>query len=245
MASDKQTQTVSIVTDPIEATTWLQKGCVLAYPTESVWGIGCDPFNLTAVQTLLTLKSRPIDKGLIVITDDMCRIDAFTNTLTTQQQQQLSASWQANLQHSSQKTCANSEMQTNPSIQTSTQTNNGKDVHQQRQAHTWLLPLPEALPIAIPAWITGKHANVAVRVIAHPLIQQVCQHMVSAHNPYGFVVSTSCNPAGKPPATTLLDAMAYFADSDLANHIRYLQGDTLGYTLPSQIGDISTGKVLR
>lgn len=45
----------------------IEQGAVLAYPTESVWGLGCDPFNQSAVNTILALKKRPIEKGLIVV----------------------------------------------------------------------------------------------------------------------------------------------------------------------------------
>lgn len=44
-----------------------QQGGVLAYPTESVFGLGCDPDNNQAIEKLLSLKSRPADKGLILL----------------------------------------------------------------------------------------------------------------------------------------------------------------------------------
>lgn len=40
---------------------------VIAYPTEAVFGVGCDPDSETAVMRLLELKQRPVDKGLILI----------------------------------------------------------------------------------------------------------------------------------------------------------------------------------
>lgn len=40
---------------------------VIAYPTESVFGLGCNPYSEKAVKRLLQLKQRPIEKGLIVI----------------------------------------------------------------------------------------------------------------------------------------------------------------------------------
>lgn len=40
---------------------------VIAYPTEAVFGVGCDPDSEMAVMRLLTLKQRPVDKGLILI----------------------------------------------------------------------------------------------------------------------------------------------------------------------------------
>lgn len=46
-----------------------QKGKIFAYPTEAVFGLGCDPLNESAVQRLLDLKSRPVEKGLILVAD--------------------------------------------------------------------------------------------------------------------------------------------------------------------------------
>lgn len=45
----------------------LQQQAVIAYPTESVWGLGCDPESLPAVKKLLRLKGRSVSKGLILI----------------------------------------------------------------------------------------------------------------------------------------------------------------------------------
>lgn len=196
-------------TDPTTASHWLKKGKLLAYPTESVWGIGCDAFNEDAVKQVLTIKNRPIDKGMIVVTDSMDRLAPLLDELTNEQKQTLANSWES----------ANN----NP---------------QSEQATTWLLPI--AKNITIPTWITGKHNSLAVRVIAHPLIKQLCGNMVSADNPFGFVISTSCNPAGDSPAKNYDDALAYFG-----NNIGYLQGDTLGYNKPSQIMDIMSGQVIR
>ncbi|BBP05691.1 threonylcarbamoyl-AMP synthase [Sulfuriferula plumbiphila] len=46
---------------------WLKSGGVIAYPTESCYGLGCDPMNPHAVQRILQLKGRPQSKGLILI----------------------------------------------------------------------------------------------------------------------------------------------------------------------------------
>lgn len=50
-----------------EAVPLLQRGGLFAYPTEAVWGLGCDPDNEAAVLRLLQLKQRPVDKGLILV----------------------------------------------------------------------------------------------------------------------------------------------------------------------------------
>ena len=45
----------------------LRRGGVIAYPTEAVWGLGCDPNNTQAIEKVLGLKKRSVDKGLILI----------------------------------------------------------------------------------------------------------------------------------------------------------------------------------
>lgn len=55
------------ILSPREAATILHSGAIVAYATEAVWGMGCDPFDETAVLRLLALKQRSVDKGLIVI----------------------------------------------------------------------------------------------------------------------------------------------------------------------------------
>jgi len=43
------------------------QGGIIAYPTEAVFGLGCDPDNLQAIEKLLTIKQRSKDKGLILL----------------------------------------------------------------------------------------------------------------------------------------------------------------------------------
>ncbi len=49
----------------------LRAGGVIAYPTETVFGLGCDPLDAHAVQRVLALKRRPLEKGLILIGADL------------------------------------------------------------------------------------------------------------------------------------------------------------------------------
>jgi L-threonylcarbamoyladenylate synthase len=55
----------------------LAKGQVLAYPTEAVYGLGCDPLNEIAVRNLLALKQRAINKGLILIAANFGQLEAY------------------------------------------------------------------------------------------------------------------------------------------------------------------------
>lgn len=55
----------------------IRQGGVLAYPTEAVYGLGCNPANLTAVQRILAIKHRPADKGLILIASDFGQLEPW------------------------------------------------------------------------------------------------------------------------------------------------------------------------
>ena len=53
------------------AVTLLRRGGIVAYATESVYGLGCDPGNRDAVMRLLRIKHRTPAKGLILIAADI------------------------------------------------------------------------------------------------------------------------------------------------------------------------------
>ena len=54
-----------------DAVSQLQAGEVIAYPTEAVYGLGCDPFNEKAVRKILSLKSRPESAGFVLIASNL------------------------------------------------------------------------------------------------------------------------------------------------------------------------------
>src|SRR3990170_1052149 len=68
----------------------LRRGGLIAYPTESCYGLGCDPDNRAAVLRLLKLKQRPQRKGLILIASSFRQVARYLHPLTPTQQQQLS-----------------------------------------------------------------------------------------------------------------------------------------------------------
>lgn len=53
------------------------QGNLIAYPTEAVYGLGCDPLNVKAVEAILALKRRRLAKGLIVIAAEPCQISGL------------------------------------------------------------------------------------------------------------------------------------------------------------------------
>lgn len=72
---------------------FLNQGKLIAYPTEAVWGIGCDPFNESAVLKLLAIKQRPIEKGLILVAADISQIADLVSGLRSEQLDLLNSSW--------------------------------------------------------------------------------------------------------------------------------------------------------
>lgn len=177
------------------AVSTLQQGGVIAYPTEAVWGLGCDPRQRGAVMRLLELKRRPAAKGVIVVAANLEPLRPWLDlaALPPDRLADVLGSWPG--------------------------------------PHTWVLPASEHAP----AWVTGDHASLAVRISAHPLVARLCQAWQAP------LVSTSANLAGQPPARTrdeLDPALLQAIDG-------VLDGETGGLAQPTQIRVAMTGEVLR
>lgn len=73
----------------------LKQDQVIVYPTEAVWGMGCDPQSEIAVNHLLTIKQRPIEKGLILIAADFAQVEKYVDIkkLSSDIKQQVFDSW--------------------------------------------------------------------------------------------------------------------------------------------------------
>lgn len=170
----------------------VRQGGVIAYPTEAVWGLGCDPWNGDAVERLLALKDRPLHKGLILVADNIRQFDFLLEDLPERWVDRLASTWPG--------------------------------------PNTWLVPHQDRLP----AWITGQHNSVALRVSDHPLVRDLCALT-------GPLVSTSANPAGRPSARSRLRVEQYFHDQ-----LDGVLGGALGGRRnPSLIRDLQTGDVVR
>ena len=106
----------------------LRKGGVIAYPTEGVWGVGCDPRDEAATMRLLALKQREVAKGLILIASGESQLAPFIDmaALDATALDAVRASWPG--------------------------------------ANTWIVPASNDAP----AWITGEHDGIAVRVVSMP-----------------------------------------------------------------------------
>lgn len=73
----------------------ISKGGVIAYPTEAVFGLGCDPDNDIAIQKLLDVKQRPWQKGLILVASNFEQLADYIDEsqLTSAQLQFVQSKW--------------------------------------------------------------------------------------------------------------------------------------------------------
>jgi len=173
----------------------IDAGGIVAYPTESVWGLGCDPHSREAVERLLELKQRPVAMGLILIGASYVQLAPYIDTRMIDRAalDRVRRSWPG--------------------------------------PNTWLLPASDA----VPPWIRGRHASVALRVTAHPPAAGLCTAVGRA------IVSTSANIHGQRPPRTALHLRA-----GLGRQVDYiLPGSTGGAARPTRIRDAVSGRTLR
>lgn len=169
----------------------LDRGGVLAYPTEAVFGLGCDPANPVAVARILALKNRSWEKGLILIAADLDQVRPWIAPLDSALEQRVLSTWPGPV--------------------------------------TWLLPTNRDTP----AWLTGAHDQLAVRVPDHPLARALCRWR-------GPLVSTSANPEGRIPARTSLQVRRYFP-----HRVSIFPGRVGQRPRPSEIRDSRDGRIVR
>lgn len=70
-----------------------QMGLAFAYPTEAVFGLGCNPWSPMAVQHVFDLKGRPRNKGLIICAANIEQLTPFLSAVTAKQKKTLEQHW--------------------------------------------------------------------------------------------------------------------------------------------------------
>jgi L-threonylcarbamoyladenylate synthase len=168
----------------------LRAGGLIAYATESCFGLGCDPRKRWGVHRLLAAKRRAASKGLILVADRFSRLQPHLAPT--------SAAMRADF------------------------------------ARYWPGPVSLLLPAAAPAWLTGEHAMLAVRVTAHPLTLDLCRTLKLA------LVSTSANKSGAVAAKTEAQCRRIFG-----TRVWVLPGKIGRRRRPSTLIDYASGRVLR
>lgn len=71
----------------------LKQGGVIAYATESCFGLGCDPRNFRAVRRILAIKGRPQRKGLILVASDLKLLAPYLAPLSQAELNKLNQIW--------------------------------------------------------------------------------------------------------------------------------------------------------
>jgi len=69
----------------------IKNGGVIAYPTDTIYGLGCDPYNADAVERINIIKQRPHNKQFILLAGDIEQVRAML-LLTREQEKIITAS---------------------------------------------------------------------------------------------------------------------------------------------------------
>ena len=59
----------------------MRRGGVILYPTDTVWGLGCDPANPEAVERIFKIKRRADAKALITLVDNLARLERIVESV--------------------------------------------------------------------------------------------------------------------------------------------------------------------
>ena len=85
--------TVDSLLDTATAVSRLRAGHVIAYPTEAVYGLGCDPTDESAVRKLLLLKDRHESAGLVLIASDFSQLRPWISEVEDQLIEKAMQTW--------------------------------------------------------------------------------------------------------------------------------------------------------
>jgi len=59
----------------------LAKGGTIIYPTDSIWGIGCDATNQKAIDKIFQIKERPLEKNMLILVDHVEKIQQYVDKI--------------------------------------------------------------------------------------------------------------------------------------------------------------------
>ena len=66
----------------IQAVEVLNRGGSLLYPTDTVWGLGCDATNETAVKKIFEIKERALNKSMILLVDSLEMLQNYVEEIS-------------------------------------------------------------------------------------------------------------------------------------------------------------------
>ncbi len=59
----------------------LKSGGIILYPTDTIWGIGCDATNTEAVEKIFRIKQREDSKSMLLLVDNECKISSYVDSV--------------------------------------------------------------------------------------------------------------------------------------------------------------------
>ncbi|RLD25165.1 MAG: translation factor Sua5, partial [Bacteroidetes bacterium] len=59
----------------------IRKGGTILYPTDTIWGIGCDATNQNAIQKILNIKHRPDKKSMLVLMNGISMLSEYLDQI--------------------------------------------------------------------------------------------------------------------------------------------------------------------
>jgi len=71
----------------------IRQGGIIAYATEAVYGLGCDPDNIPAIQRILQLKGRSPLQGLILIASNLEQLEPYLDELSDSENKAIKTYW--------------------------------------------------------------------------------------------------------------------------------------------------------
>lgn len=153
-----------------EALRVLREGGVIVYPTDTVWGIGCDATNAEAVRKIYALKQREDSKSMLVLLDSAAKLDYYVDVPET-----------ASLLLSA----------TDNDRMSATESLNG-DASLNGETKPLTIIYPHARHLADN--IVAEDGSIGIRITNEPFSQALCAQLKKP------LVSTSANISGHPTA---------------------------------------------
>lgn len=71
----------------------IRNGDVILYPTETVYGLGADPFNAEAIARVYACKGRPVELPLLLVASDMAQVESVVESLSAKALRYAEAFW--------------------------------------------------------------------------------------------------------------------------------------------------------
>lgn len=170
----------------------LKKGGVILYPTDTVWGIGCDATNAEAVKRVYEIKQRDDSKAMICLVDSDARLQRYVRNVPD-------VAWQLIDSLKDAATIPNGSLTKSQSVAS----------HSPSGVKPTTLILDGAVNLA--PNLIAEDGSIALRITQESFSKELCFRFQKA------LVSTSANISGEPAAQNYCDI-----DSRIIEQVDYV-----------------------